>query len=105
MFAQGTIPFSEAPNVLAPRLAYEFMSATAQPGLRLKYAQCKILVVAARDDDNIPIKIAREAAAAAPESMYMYCSSTYHILIGSLTEVIYVELPCGHYDVMLGGKV
>ncbi|KAJ3729809.1 alpha/beta-hydrolase [Lentinula raphanica] len=85
MFAQGSTPFSCAPNTLTPRLAYELMSSDACPALKLKNLQCKMLIVAARDDDCIPIKIGRNAAAMAPD------------------KITYVELSCGHYDVMHGG--
>ncbi|KAF5378440.1 hypothetical protein D9757_005574 [Collybiopsis confluens] len=86
MFSQGSIPFSEAPNLLTPRVVYELLGASARPGLQLNQVLCKTLVVSARDDDCIPIQIARNLVAAAPE------------------KVVYVELPCGHYDVMQGGK-
>ncbi|KAJ3806570.1 alpha/beta-hydrolase [Lentinula aff. lateritia] len=86
MFAQGDISFDSAPNLLTPRLAYELMGSAACPAVRLKDIHCKMLIVAARDDDCIPINIARDAAANAPD------------------KVIYLEFPCGHYDVMRGGK-
>lgn len=68
MFAQGDISFHSAPNLLTPRLAYELMGSAACPAVRLKDIHCKMLIVAARDDDCIPIKIARDAAANAPDS-------------------------------------
>ncbi|KAJ3793874.1 alpha/beta-hydrolase [Lentinula aff. detonsa] len=86
MFDQGSMPFLSAPNILTPRLAYELMGSAACPAARLKDIHCRMLIVSARDDDCIPIKIARDAAAMAPD------------------KITYIELPCGHYDVMQGGQ-
>lgn len=68
MFSQGRVPFSSAPNKIAPRVAFEIMA--ARPGIRLKDARCPVLIVASKEDDIMPVKIARDIAAGASESLF-----------------------------------
>ncbi|KAJ7910276.1 alpha/beta-hydrolase, partial [Mycena leptocephala] len=84
MFAQGDIPFDGAPNLINPRIVFEFMS--ARPGRHLARAQCPVLLVVAQGDDMIPARIGAEIGRAAKD------------------KVTVVEVPCGHFDVMEGGK-
>lgn len=71
MFSQGKTPFSAAPNLLTPRLSIQLMS--ARPALEFRKAHCPILIVAAREDDIMPLKIAREVALSASESQCRSC--------------------------------
>lgn len=66
MFSQGKIPFENSPNLVAPRVTFEIMS--ARPGIALKDAHCPVLLVIAKDDDIMPTKIGREIAASAGAS-------------------------------------
>ncbi|KAF8636114.1 hypothetical protein AX17_003817 [Amanita inopinata Kibby_2008] len=84
MFAQGRVPFSDAPNLIAPRVSFQIMS--ARPNLQLKEAKSHVLIVASQDDDLIPTKIAREVAASAPNVVTL------------------IETPGGHFDIMSGGR-
>ncbi|PFH50116.1 hypothetical protein AMATHDRAFT_145872 [Amanita thiersii Skay4041] len=84
MFSQGSIPFSKAPNKIAPRLSFQIMG--ARPGIRMKEAKGRVLIVSSQDDDMIPIKIAREIAASAPNVVTL------------------VESPGGHFDILKGGQ-
>ncbi|KAJ7638212.1 Alpha/Beta hydrolase protein [Roridomyces roridus] len=84
MFAQGETPFEKAPNLINPRVIFEFMS--ARPGRQLGRARCPVLLVAAKEDDNIPPRVAAEIARQTNE------------------KVAVVELACGHFDIMEGGK-
>ncbi|KAF9269271.1 alpha/beta-hydrolase [Marasmius fiardii PR-910] len=84
MFSQGGVPFSEHPNLINPRTVFELMG--SRPGIELKNAHCKILVVSSTEDDMIPIEIGRSIAAAAPE------------------KVVFVEADGGHFDIMKGGR-
>ncbi|KAJ6469455.1 alpha/beta-hydrolase [Mycena sanguinolenta] len=84
MFAQGDTRFTDAPNLINPRIVFEFMSARA--GRRLAGARCPVLLVVARDDDTIPSRIA------------------FEIGRDSKDKVTVVEAPCGHFDIMKGGK-
>lgn len=68
MFSQGQIPFDSAPNLIAPRVAFEIMS--ARPGLRLKDTHCPLLIVISKDDDIMPSTIGRNIAAGASDSQY-----------------------------------
>ncbi|KAJ7188865.1 alpha/beta-hydrolase [Mycena filopes] len=83
MFAQGDTPFVEAPNLINPRIIFEFIS--ARPGRQLARAYCPVLIVATKDDDMIPIRIAREVAREAKD-------------------VTFVEALGGHFDIMEGGE-
>ncbi|KAF8590408.1 alpha/beta-hydrolase, partial [Ramaria rubella] len=84
MFAQGNTPFSEAPNVIAGRAAFETMA--ARPGLKLKDAKCPVLFVRAEDHDVIPATVIKDVIEAA----------------GDKVEVCVA--PGGHFEVMRGGK-
>ncbi|EIM79594.1 alpha/beta-hydrolase [Stereum hirsutum FP-91666 SS1] len=84
MYEKGDRPFSEMPNVLAARLAFEVFS--ARPGLMLKNAKSPMLIVMAEEDDMIPVAITRDVVAK------------------SCGKVEFVAAPGGHYDVMEGGK-
>ncbi|KAJ7887520.1 alpha/beta-hydrolase [Mycena olivaceomarginata] len=68
MFAQGDVSFAEAPNVINPRIVFEFMS--ARPGRHLARARCPVLLVAAKADDNLPFRIATEVAQQAKDSSF-----------------------------------
>jgi hypothetical protein len=68
MFAQGDVSFAEAPNVINPRIVFEFMS--ARPGRHLARARCPVLLVAAKADDNLPFRIATEIAQQAKDSSF-----------------------------------
>ncbi|KAF7338710.1 Alpha/beta-hydrolase [Mycena sanguinolenta] len=84
MFAQGDTPFTDAPNLINPRIVFEFMS--ARPGRHLARARCLVLLVVARDDDTLPARIGFEIGQAFQD------------------KVTVVEAPCGHFDIMEGGK-
>lgn len=68
MFAQGDIPFDGAPNLINPRIVFEFMS--ARPGRHLARAQCPVLLVVAQGDDMIPARIGAEIGRAAKDSRF-----------------------------------
>ena len=70
MFAQGEVPFDQSPNKIAPRFAFDLMS--ARPGLKLKDAKCPVLVVMAEQDDMIPIRITRKLVADANGSKFHF---------------------------------
>lgn len=60
MFAQSpSTPFSSAPNLVAPRLAFELLSSRGQIGRKLKDAKCQLLFVYASNDDMIPPAVTR----------------------------------------------
>jgi len=84
MFAQGRTPFDKYPNLIAPRFVLDALS--CRPGLSLKNAHCPMLVVMAEEDDLIPAAITREIAANASKN------------------VLLVTVPCGHFEIMEGGK-
>ncbi|KAF8460024.1 hypothetical protein JB92DRAFT_3075924, partial [Gautieria morchelliformis] len=84
MFAQGTMPFSEAPNALAPRVVFDIMA--TRPGLELKDAKCPVLLVISEDDDMIPRRL------------------TESIVDAARGKVELCVAPGGHFDVMQGGK-
>jgi hypothetical protein len=58
MFAQGDTPCSSASNLVNPGIVFEFMS--AGPGRQLARARCPVLLVAAKEDDNVPPRVASE---------------------------------------------
>lgn len=66
MYEHGTITktFSEADNLLAPRLAFEMMS--WRPSL--KDSRCPLLIVAGEDDDMIPIHVTQKVVDEANDS-------------------------------------
>lgn len=66
VFAQGNTPFEQSPNLVAPRVAFEIMS--ARHGLALKGARCHVLLVIAKEDDLVPARTGREIAASATAS-------------------------------------
>jgi hypothetical protein len=66
MFAQGSVPFAQAPNLVAPRIVFQLLGARA--GLQLRSAKCPVLLVVPLGDDLIPSKIATDIAASAPDS-------------------------------------
>ncbi|KAJ8488729.1 hypothetical protein ONZ45_g13855 [Pleurotus djamor] len=84
MFAQGKIPFTEAPNLINPRVCFEIMG--TRPGVNLKIAYAPMLVIATKDDDMIPFAVAKSVAEAAPDIVTL------------------VEAPGGHFDIMKGGQ-
>ncbi|KAJ8495283.1 hypothetical protein ONZ45_g12926 [Pleurotus djamor] len=84
MFAQGKIPFTEAPNLINPRVCFEIMG--TRPGVNLKIAHAPMLVIATKDDDMIPFAVAKSVAEAAPDIVTL------------------VEAPGGHFDIMKGGQ-
>ena len=76
MFAQGDTPFTDAPNIINPRIIFEFMS--ARPGRHLAGARCPVLLVVAQDDDMIPPRIGDEIGKAAKDSSF------FSIFVGEL---------------------
>ncbi|EGN92828.1 hypothetical protein SERLA73DRAFT_190547 [Serpula lacrymans var. lacrymans S7.3] len=84
MFAQGRTPFDRAPNLISPRFITEALS--CRPGLALKKALCPMLVVSAEEDDIVPIGITRDIVANADKRVKL------------------VNIRCGHYEIMAGGK-
>ncbi|TFK50402.1 alpha/beta-hydrolase [Heliocybe sulcata] len=84
MWAETNTPYSQYPNVLTPRLLFEFMA--ARPGLKLKDTAGRMLVVMAEKDDLIPASITRDVVAGAAE------------------KVEFVISPGGHFDVVKGGQ-
>lgn len=70
MFAQSDIPFSERPNLVAPRLTFELIG--ARPGRKLKDAKCQMLIIYARDDDLLPPTIAKDIAEEAAGSKQLF---------------------------------
>ncbi|KAG1766330.1 Alpha/Beta hydrolase protein [Suillus placidus] len=84
MFAQGSTPFSDAPNLIAPRFVIDALG--VRPGLRLKDIRCPMLVVMAEEDDLIPASLTRS------------------IVDNADGRVQLVVVPCGHFEVMKGGK-
>jgi pimeloyl-ACP methyl ester carboxylesterase len=68
MYAQGTMPFSEAPNALAPRVVFDILA--TRPGLELKNAKCPVLLVISEDDDMIPRWLTESIVKAAHGSQY-----------------------------------
>lgn len=105
MYEKGDRTFSEMPNVLAARLAFEVFS--ARPGLMLKNAKSPMLIVMAEEDDMIPVAITRDVVAKSCGSEC--CASALLrssvIFTDVSAEVEFVAAPGGHYDVMEGGKV
>lgn len=61
MFDQGSVPFSQVPNLIAPRAAFDILG--ARPGLHLKNAKCPMLVVMAEEDDLNPAKVTSDIVA------------------------------------------
>ncbi|KAJ6517531.1 alpha/beta-hydrolase [Mycena vitilis] len=84
MFAQGSTPFADAPNLINAGAVFELMS--ARPGRQLDNARCPVLIICAKEDDIIPIEIATQIAQTAKD------------------KVTFVEAPGGHFDIMEGGK-
>lgn len=84
MYHRADLRFEDMPNVLAPRLAFQVLS--ARPGLNLKDAFCPMLVVMAEDDDLIPPFVTRK------------------IVDDAQQRVTLVVSPGGHFDIMPGGK-
>ncbi|KAJ6465893.1 alpha/beta-hydrolase [Mycena vitilis] len=84
MFAQGSTPFADAPNLINAGAVFEVMS--ARPGRQLNNARCPVLIVCAKEDDIIPIEIATRIAQEAKD------------------KVTFVEASGGHFDIMEGGK-
>ncbi|KAF4578362.1 AB hydrolase superfamily protein [Pleurotus pulmonarius] len=84
MFAQGRTPFTEAPNLINPRVCFEIMN--ARPGTLLREAHAPFLVVLSQEDDMLPVSIGRSVAAGAPDVVTL------------------VEAPGGHFGVMRGGE-
>ncbi|KAG2142362.1 Alpha/Beta hydrolase protein [Suillus clintonianus] len=84
MFAQGSTPFSGAPNLIAPRFVIDALG--VRPGLRLKDARCPMLIVMAEEDDLIPASITRKMVDDADGRVQL------------------VVVPCGHFEIMKGGK-
>ncbi|KAJ7434703.1 hypothetical protein FB451DRAFT_1418632 [Mycena latifolia] len=77
-------PFAAAPNLIAPRVAFEVVS--VRPGLRLKDARCPFLDVMAADNDlNDP-----ELTPALTTAMN--------------SKVQFVVAPGGHFSIMKGGE-
>lgn len=58
MFSQGRTPFEQSPNLIAPRAAFDILSARRT----LNDARCPVLLVIATDDDLVPAWIGREIA-------------------------------------------
>lgn len=65
MFAQGRTPFTEAPNLINPRVCLDIMN--ARPGTLLRKAHAPFLVVVSQEDDMLPVSIGRSVAAGAPD--------------------------------------
>jgi len=85
MFSQGKTPFTEAPNLIAPRYALDLMF-NGDAGNHLTNARCPMLVVMAEADDLIPAKL------------------TKSIVEKSNGRAKLVSVPCGHFDIMKGGS-
>lgn len=104
MFAQGATPFSKAPNLIAPRIAFDLMA--TRPGLELKNATCPMLVVMAEDDETQPRSITQSIVDGAEGSKcYSILPCTGRLPMIVTTEVEVVMAPGGHFDMMKGGKV
>ena len=56
-YAKAPRTFDQAPNLIAPRVAFELMSSEWSPGTRLSKMNAPLLVVAPSDDDLIPFRI------------------------------------------------
>ncbi|KAH8115213.1 alpha/beta-hydrolase [Phellopilus nigrolimitatus] len=84
MFDQSDAPFSQQPNLVAPRLAFDMLS--SRPGTKLKDAKCPMLVVLAKEDDIIPAELTRKIASEADGKVKL------------------VEAPGEHFDIMKGGQ-
>ena len=69
MFSQCDTPFTEQPNLLTPRLAFQIMG--RRPGAKLEKALCPVLVVMTQEDDLISPDLSRSVASKASESMKM----------------------------------
>lgn len=102
MYAQGSTAFSEAPNLIAPRFAFDLMN-RGRIGQELKHARSPMLVVMAEGDDLIPPKITKSVVENSAGSEC--CLGLLIILNTVLTEVQLVSIPCGHFEIMKGGSV
>ena len=67
MFSQCDTSFTEQPNLLTPRLAFQIMS--RRPGVKLEKALCPVLVVMTQEDDLILPDLSRRLASKASESI------------------------------------
>ncbi|KDR76793.1 hypothetical protein GALMADRAFT_139671 [Galerina marginata CBS 339.88] len=82
MFEHSSVPFTDAPNLVSPRVVFQMMG--VRPGLSLKRAKFPVLLVIPQEDDMIPLKVARDIAAQSPKIITV------------------VESPGAHFDVMPG---
>ena len=89
MFAQSDIPFSERPNLVAPRLAFELIG--ARPGRKLKDAKCQMLVIYAKDDDLLPPTIAKDIAEEAAGSKRLILLFLHLLGILSVYDVLFYQ--------------
>jgi hypothetical protein len=76
MYSQGSLRFEDMPNIIAPRLAFQILS--ARPGRQLKNSKSPMLVVMAENDGLVPPSIARKVANEARESE---CGDPYFITL------------------------
>ena len=77
MFSNAAVPFSESPNLVAPRLAFDILS--RRPGTLLKNAKSPLLVVAPDNDDMIPLYVTKQIVSSSDGSKYNSgCISDWH---------------------------